>query len=403
MAAASVVGPPPRARGQPLGAQVGGPPHRSTPACAGTTRRPCGRAPPVAVHPRVRGDNGGLLVSLQDVLGPPPRARGQRNTELTRRAGARSTPACAGTTCSCRPAAPPLTVHPRVRGDNSTAAPGDEPVDRSTPACAETTSMASTKDSCCSVHPRVRGDNARVMRSPMAMAGPPPRARGQRGRGDGRGVRLRSTPACAGTTTAPLAGSTTVTVHPRVRGDNVPTSSAARRRIGPPPRARGQQRAEHFAKLAERSTPACAGTTNTARPSRRSAPVHPRVRGDNATRCRPASKRTGPPPRARGQRDRCTGGRSRERSTPACAGTTTSECRAAGPTAVHPRVRGDNGSLPGHDDPAGGPPPRARGQRTHVIGREKADRSTPACAGTTAGRALRQAGRTVHPRVRGDN
>jgi len=127
----------------------------------------------------------------------------------------------------------------------------------------------------------VRGDNCEWSSATEAMAGPPPRARGQQRLALRQRREERSTPACAGTTARASWHATPYSVHPRVRGDNRPNSVAGRADRGPPPRARGQRADPAPGAFRARSTPACAGTTRCSTRSRARCPVHPRVRGDN--------------------------------------------------------------------------------------------------------------------------
>ena len=152
------------------------------------------------------------------------------------------------------------------------------------------------------VHPRVRGDNSQEHGTNDAGRRSTP-ARGQRAPPAPALALGRCTPACAETSPTGLLRPVPPSVHPRVRGDNDEAQPVVRRKIGPPPRARGQRR------------------TNTAPAGPRT--VHPRVRGDNILTPASASSAAGPPPRARGQR-------------PSCTSSTWSR-------SVHPRVRGDNG------------------------------------------------------------
>jgi hypothetical protein len=94
---------------------------RFTPACAGTTFESAFENSHDAVHPRVRGDNKLPFRARADVCGSPPRARGQRLTEVYQILSSRFTPACAGTTVVGRPRRNSFSVHPRVRGDNVSA------------------------------------------------------------------------------------------------------------------------------------------------------------------------------------------------------------------------------------------------------------------------------------------
>ncbi len=234
-------GPPPRTRGQRQTSRPGGPGHRSTPAYAGTTWATGAGRRRRAVHPRVRGDN------VHDDLG----------LGVARR----STPAYAGTTPSAMRTSSARTVHPRVRGDNVVAVSMPSEVlgppprtrgqrrhpgyctrrERSTPAYAGTTASMSSLRRSYSVHPRVRGDNADQALARALEHGPPPRTRGQRERVAAPPRDGRSTPAYAGTTAVGVTQAAISSVHPRVRGDNAPTVPGSLPQGGPPPRTRGQR------------------------------------------------------------------------------------------------------------------------------------------------------------------
>ena len=217
---ALVVGTPPRARGRLATCRRRVAAGRNTPACAGTTPR-CG-TPAVwsGEHPRVRGDDNGLLCVIVAALGTPPRARGRPVPGEAGGVGAGNTPACAGTTSLMILGVPVLSEHPRVRGDDS------------------------------------RTDLAR-----SSSLGTPPRARGR------LGMRLESrrstgnTPACAGTTTGARFVGADFTEHPRVRGDDASRLDTVRMPSGTPPRARGRRARRRTAEGRTGNTPACAGTT----------------------------------------------------------------------------------------------------------------------------------------------
>src|SRR5579875_3024036 len=92
-----------------------------------------------------------------------------------------------------------------------------------------------------------------------------------------------------------------VSVHPRVRGDNVHTAHTHQPAIGSPPRARGQRPSVATILAVSRFTPACAGTTLGRLFLWRLNRVHPRVRGDNQFAKFTLHCTGGSPPRARGQ------------------------------------------------------------------------------------------------------
>ncbi len=173
----------------------------------------------------------------------------------------------------------------------------------------------------------------------------------------------RTSPACAGNTQSVQPSGIGDGDHPRVRG--------------------GPQPARWVGLDVPGATPACAGTTphvvGALRPSR----GHPRVRGDHAGSPSPTPQDLGPPPRARGPP-----GPSRRRPT--------------WPRG-HPRVRGDHCEMHAAWLLAAGPPPRARGPPRRGAARSGPPGATPACAGTTASRASSRRAERGHPRVRGDH
>ncbi len=70
---------------------------------------------------------------------------------------------------------------------------------------------------------------------------------------------------------------------------------------------------------------------------------------------------------------------------------------------VHPRVRGDDETLPDTVSLVRGSPPRAWGRSKNEVVRDALLRFTPACVGTIALPNLIHPGAPVHPRVRGDD
>ncbi len=280
----------------------------------------------LAGAPRVRGDNEPGAGTGETRAGAPPRARGQRGSmrDSTSAVYVRFTPACAGTTrTSVEPRSSPAE-HPRVRGDNGTRGSWPAQSVGAPPACAGTTRTASARRRPGAEHPRVRGDNELKKRE-NPLDGALPRARGQHVAPPYNGQAYRSTFACAGTTIRRSSSRDSQPEHSRVRGDNELRSGSGETRAGAPPRARGQRVALRDGHGRDRSTPACAGTTDVAR-------AEPIGEG-------------GAPPRARGQRSGVKDGPVPIRSTPRARGTTTAAATTAVETPEHPRVRGDNESL----------------------------------------------------------
>jgi hypothetical protein len=155
-----------------------------------------------------------------------------------------------------------------------------------------------------------------------------------------------TTPACAGTTVGSVNRSTISTDHPRVCGDDTLATSWQQYVNGPPPRVRGRPCPSRIRQRLIRTTPACARTTPSLSSSLPSWPDHPRVCGDDAATWAAGQQVRGPPPRVRGRRRTYLSLPSVPRTTPACAGTTSSRSCGIGSTADHPRVCGDDTSRP---------------------------------------------------------
>ena len=212
----SCCGPPPRVRGRPVHVRSRDHDHRTTPACAGTTRT--GPASPPdhpacagttsawrmpagfpADHPRVCGDDLNLQTKTRHQTGPPPRVRGRLSGVPVSIRPRRTTPACAWTTACTGSFPVPPPDHPRGCGDDICAWVGSEPRFGL---------------------PRVCGDDSCLRRSLFRPPGPPPRVRGRPEPGQRRLRVLRTTPACAGTTAPGCQSRRRRTGHPRACGDD---------------------------------------------------------------------------------------------------------------------------------------------------------------------------------------
>ena len=173
------IGTPPRARGRLRQAVPPPVPGRNTPACAGTTEPRAAILVESREHPRVRGDDRHAARGRTRPGGTPPRARGRPAPHAAGRCRVGNTPACAGTTFDTLMIVVAAPEHPRVRGDDQgilyldSIAWGTPPRARgrptraryrwstsgNTPACAGTTYGGEPCGSGRKEHPRVRGDD----------------------------------------------------------------------------------------------------------------------------------------------------------------------------------------------------------------------------------------------------
>ena len=196
-----------------------------------------------------------------------------------------------------------------------------------------------------------------------ALLGSPPLTRGQHAVTSAINLRLRITPAHAGTTTTAQVFNVVYRDHPRSRGDNATNNTLKRALAGSPPLTRGQQAGRSLVDSEAGITPAHAGTTRGRHSDERGHRDHPRSRGDNFAISSMVMVSIGSPPLTRGQLDRPYAKTAAGRITPAHAGTT--RCLLSGDPCKedHPRSRGDNHSPIPTVKPPAGSPPLTRGQR----------------------------------------
>ncbi len=313
--------------------------------------------------------------------GSSPRARGTPLRQAARPCAARFIPACAGNAQHDQRTIRRQAVHPRVRGERDLAvgrppapcgssprargtprAPRARlPRDRFIPACAGNAPPATARACGRPVHPRVRGERMPSTIAAPAPAGSSPRARGTRDCAGDRAVRSRFIPACAGNACSATGRATPAAVHPRVRGERKTCGHQRAPSVGSSPRARGTQ-------------------TSTCRSARRG----------------------GSSPRARGTRVARPVAEHELRFIPACAGNARRSAGSPPARPVHPRVRGERGPAGTGAPLSFGSSPRARGTRAAHRAEHAAPRFIPACAGNAPIPGRPATGTSVHPRVRGE-
>ena len=116
-------GSPPRVREPRSTSSHSAAANRITPACAGTTMADSTTSSRTADHPRVCGNHPGFFRALFYRLGSPPRVREPHDRGSRRIWHTGITPACAGTTSSCRTSSTAWQDHPRVCGNHVHSVP----------------------------------------------------------------------------------------------------------------------------------------------------------------------------------------------------------------------------------------------------------------------------------------
>ncbi len=213
---------------------------RFIPACAGNSAQSAKRASSAAVHPRVRGEQRTSHADTSANRGSSPRARGTEGRAHDAEHGHRFIPRARGTGC--------------LRSLRS----GDI---RFIPACA-----GNRRKTCCAkrlstVHPRVRGEQSTPSTLTKPSTGSSPRARGTVDEGVVGGLVFWFIPACAGNRGAPNATATYTPVHPRVRGEQKTGLLDLMWNAGSSPRARGTGCPLASGFRLPRFIPACAGNS----------------------------------------------------------------------------------------------------------------------------------------------
>ena len=171
---------------------------RFIPAGAGNTEGTVAAIELMAVHPRRRGEHRGRRIPPRPLSGSSPQARGTPWITTPIRPGWRFIPAGAGNTRIWPPRLQSVAVHPRRRGEHqrqdrhrSTAA-GSSPQARGTPsynagraardrfipAGAGNTTVRGLGGRPASVHPRRRGEHSTASPAVYQDSGSSPQARG---------------------------------------------------------------------------------------------------------------------------------------------------------------------------------------------------------------------------------
>ena len=134
-------------------------------------------------------------------------------------------------------------------------------------------------------------------------------------------------PAHAGKTVSNRPAASSVSEHPRARGENGLFQTQHVGRSGTSPRTRGKQLRAAETKVRTRNIPAHAGKTRKIRSKRPLCGEHPRARGENTTGITPVIVCSGTSPRTRGKHGAVGGGPLGGRNIPAHAGKTPIDVR----------------------------------------------------------------------------
>ena len=190
-------------------------------------------------------------------------------------------PACAGKTVSFLGCHLFQWAHPRVCGENDLHgqlvgdSEGSSPRVRGKPLTVSNLVVQQV------AHPRVCGENWSPSSPPLMFPGSSPRVRGKQYPARRLPPTRGLIPACAGKTNSDAWDEFMITAHPRVCGENGLLSSVKNIVSGSSPRVRGKRLDDVVLARRERLIPACAGKTDSSEVHRNHRAAHPRVCGEN--------------------------------------------------------------------------------------------------------------------------
>ena len=210
-------------------------------------------------------------------------------------------------------------------------------------------------------------------------------------------------PAHAGKTTAAPTRSSREWAHPRSRGENAESGALGRCRVGSSPLTRGKPVNPCVALRTHGLIPAHAGKTQGDPPQMMSTGAHPRSRGENEVRRRPAQPHVGSSPLTRGKRTRRPRPRVARGLIPAHAGKTGSASPSQTQGWAHPRSRGENSCVAFAWSCMAGSSPLTRGKHVDVRCPGARGGLIPAHAGKTLKSSAAVSRPWAHPRSRGEN
>ena len=152
-------------------------------------------------------------------------------------------------------------------------------------------------------HPRLRGEQPAAEKLFRWLRGSPPLARGTVVRVHFLRIIAGITPACAGNSPFLRGAKRPAWDHPRLRGEQSVLTRGKTPRVGSPPLARGTVYRTSPPRARGGITPACAGNRHTEDKAYHGIGDHPRLRGEQCHSISAAAFRAGSPPLARGTVD----------------------------------------------------------------------------------------------------
>ena len=271
------------------------------------------------------------------------------------------------------------------------------------PACAGSTITRYDQTVERRDHPRMRGEHGGSKNGTVYQVGSSPHARGAQESIRPEAPQSGIIPACAGSTNSHRPTLRPGWDHPRMRGEHRAGYFAHSRDEGSSPHARGAPATSASEAKAAGIIPACAGSTSAYWTRRTWGWDHPRMRGEHKCATRGPSCIRGSSPHARGARVADGICRRGPGIIPACAGSTRTTSATTSTGRDHPRMRGEHAAVTFAVTHGGGSSPHARGAQVEDGGGGGAGGIIPACAGSTTPLSTPSCSPRDHPRMRGEH
>ena len=312
----------PHTRGALASTAAGAGPPRIIPAYAGSTALTSDCSWAGRDHPRIRGEHIEAPPFRAPPMGSSPHTRGARKSMARPSPSIRIIPAYAGSTRLSGLYTGDGQDHPRIRGEHCVCEAPRGGRRGSSPHTRGAHHSRGAASAAPRIIPAYAGSTGTSYRKPTWISGSSPHTRGARKFPVHRVEGLRIIPAYAGSTSASTTSDSSISDHPRIRGEHKNWATRWAAPEGSSPHTRGAPDLRHERRVDGRIIPAYAGSTNAPSRTPESSSDHPRIRGEHD-----------------GGLDRQGRGR---RIIPAYAGSTFFEDEFVEDERDHPRIRGEH-------------------------------------------------------------
>ena len=252
------------------------------------------------------------------------------------------------------------------------------------------------------VHPRMGGEQWQQIEKVRNVSGSSPHGRGTVRKRGARRPLIRFIPAWAGNSLMTCDSASFRSVHPRMGGEQAYVRLHILLRLGSSPHGRGTVKSSIEDTKAFRFIPAWAGNRARWPKSQMRQTVHPRMGGEQRERPELIWAISGSSPHGRGTGSKKAKESRLLRFIPAWAGNSCHKSTGQPAFSVHPRMGGEQATMPAPTAPAIGSSPHGRGTEVRFLPERVSGRFIPAWAGNRILQLAAGQVQEVHPRMGGE-